>query len=46
MQTLWHKFTDLLIIYNAGSFENGPNDDTISHVHDRVACNDYIITHK
>lgn len=46
MQTPWHKFTDLLIIYNAGSFENGPNDDIISHVHDRVACNDYIITHK
>lgn len=23
-----------------------PNDDGISHIHDKVACNDYIITHK
>lgn len=46
MQTPWHTFTILLIIYNAGSFADGPNDEVISHIHDKVACNDYIITHK
>lgn len=36
--------TNLLIIYNAGYFAGGPNEDIISHNHDKVACNDYIIT--
>lgn len=46
MQTPWHTFTDLLIIYNAGSFPEGPIDDVISHSHDKEACSDYINTHK
>lgn len=37
--------TNLLIIYNAGSFAGGPNEDIISQNHDKVACNDYIMTH-
>lgn len=46
MQTPRHKLTDLLIIYHVGFFAGGPNDDIISHIHDKVACNDYIINHK
>lgn len=35
-----------LIIYDAGSITDCRNDEVTSYIHYKVACNNYIITHK